>query len=232
MDQRPSFLKARLGVGKTTLWRAFLIEAHNKGMRVASASPASGETRLAFSVLSDLLAEPLREVGDQLPAPQRRGLELALLLDEPSGEAAEQRTVLAATLSTLRLLAEQGPVLVAIDDMQWIDDASRDALAFAIRRLGDARVSILGAKRPNTPAVAEDPLETAIEQRHRAAVRRITLGPLSMSAMHDAIGQRLGVTFSPSVMQRIHETSGGNPFYAMEAGPSPDQTLGTARTRW
>jgi DNA-binding CsgD family transcriptional regulator len=211
-----ALLEGEPGIGKTTLWRACVAKAKRQGLRVLASSPASGETRLSFSVLTDLLAEPLPELADELPKPQQRALELALLLEEPTGEGAQQRTVFAAALTALRALAARGSVLLAIDDMQWVDESSAGAIAFAIRRLGDAPIAMLGARRRDREDDEQAEIEAALEQRHGRALRRVTLGPLSISAMHDAIAERFGLTFAPSVMQRIHETSGGNPFYAFE----------------
>lgn len=208
-------LEGEPGIGKTTLWRAAVAEARRSGFRVLACSPASGEAQLSFAALADLLGESLPEVGDRLPNLQRRALEVALLLAAPSGEETAQRTVLAGTLATLRLLADRQPVLIAVDDMQWVDDASADALAFAVRRLGDAAVSVIGARRIE-PSVVERSLDAALEQRHGAALRRMRIGPLPLSILHAAIRDRLGVTFPHSVLERIQQTSGGNPFYALE----------------
>ena len=204
------------GVGKTTLWRLGVAQAEKSGHRVLTSSPGSTETHLSFSVLSDLLAEPLAEIGDQLAAPQRRALEVALLLEEVAGEEADARTVLAATLSCLRVLAESGPVVLAIDDMQWIDQASNSALAFALRRLGDSSVSVLGARRAERLPTESPELEASLEHRHGDRQRRLAVGPLSADVLHAAVLDRLGITFPHSVVEKIHRASGGNVFYALE----------------
>ncbi|MEX2546455.1 MAG: AAA family ATPase [Chloroflexota bacterium] len=209
-------LEGEPGIGKTTLWRVGVDDARQHGVRVLTSSPASSETQLSFAGLADILAGALGEVADRLPNPQRRALDVALLLAEYSGEVAEQRTVLAGTLSTLRLLADREPVLVAIDDMQWVDEPSAEALAYAIRRLGDARVSVLAARRLELVADTPSALEKALEHRHGAALGRLRLGPLSPAAIHAAIQTSLGVTFPHSLLERIHEESGGNPLYALE----------------
>ena len=211
-EPRAILLEGEPGIGKTSLWRNALEEAARGGARVLSASPASGEAQLSFAVLADLLGPALDDVGGQLPAPQRRALSLALLLEEAGGEeAVQQRTVFAATLSTLRLLADSSPVLLAVDDVQWVDAASASALGFAIRRLGDAPVSIIGTKRSGLSRDTDGQIESAIESRHGSAMQIVEVGPLSMSSVHDAIRIRFGTTFAPSVMQRVHVTSGGNP---------------------
>lgn len=208
-------LEGESGIGKTTLWRAGIAEARRLGVRVLACSPGSSETRLSFAALADLLADGLDDVGGLLPPPQHRALSVALLLDEPSGEDAEQRTVSAAMLSALRILADRQPVLVAIDDLQWIDGTSAEALAFAVRRLEDAPVSVLAARRIDA-LTQRSVLEAALEHRHGASIRRLRIGPLAPGVLHEAIRDSLGVTFQHGVFARIQEVSGGNPFYALE----------------
>ena len=209
-------LEGEPGIGKTTLWRWGVDEARRRGVVVLACSPGSRETQLSFAALADLLGEVLPTVGDRLPAPQRRALEVALLLVAPSGEDAQERTIRAATLSALRCLADRGPVLLAVDDLQWLDDESAEALAFAMRRLGDSPVSVLAARRVEPAADQPPSLEEALAHREGAPLRGIRLGPLSPAALHAAIRNALGVTFSHGVLGRLHQMSGGNPFYALE----------------
>jgi DNA-binding CsgD family transcriptional regulator len=209
-------LEGEPGVGKTTLWRAGVTEARRRGLRVLACSPGSGETSLAFTGLGDLLREALRDVRETLPAPQRHALEVALLLESPAGAAADQRTVAAATLSALGELAERGPVVVAVDDLQWVDDASQQALGFAARRIGEALVSVFVARRPEARGSERPALEVALEHRHEGRIRRIAVGPLSPAALHGVIQGELGTSFPHGVLARLHATSGGNPFYALE----------------
>ncbi len=208
-------LEAEPGMGKTTLWRHGQSVARESGIRVLASSPASGETQLSFAALTDVLGATLPGISARMPAPQRRALEVALLLDTP-GEQAEQRTVLAATLTALRLLADDGPVLLAVDDLQWVDEASVEALAFAVRRLADARLSILATRRVESNRTQRLPFVDALEQRHGDALQRVSVRPLNADSLHDVIRERLGTTFPHSVMERIASASGGNPFYALE----------------
>jgi predicted ATPase len=87
-----------------------------------------------------------------MPLPQRRALEVALLRRESSSNW-ESRAVAAATLTAFRALSTDAPTLVAIDDLQWVDDSSADALGFALRRAGDA-VRLLGAERTGVVSVS------------------------------------------------------------------------------
>jgi DNA-binding CsgD family transcriptional regulator len=209
-------LEGEPGMGKTTLWRLGVGQAERSGQRVLTSSPASGETQLSFAVLSDLLAEALAQVSGEMPVPQRRALEVALLLDDVSDEAAEPRTVFAATHTCLRALAEREPVVIAIDDVQWIDPPSAAALSYAIRRLGDTRVSILAARRVEQATTDRSDFENALAHRHGQGLQRVEVGPVSADVLHAAILDQLGLAYPHSVVERIHHASGGNPFYALE----------------
>jgi DNA-binding CsgD family transcriptional regulator/Tfp pilus assembly protein PilF len=144
---------------------------------------------------------------------QRRALEVALLISEPGSEPADQRTVAAGTLGALRELAAARPVLLAIDEVQWLDAPSDAALAFATRRIAGTPISTLLAKRVGA---RKDPaLATALEHLH-GGLDRLAVGPLSVASLHVLIRDRLGVAYPHRVLERIGQTSGGNPFYALE----------------
>jgi predicted ATPase len=137
------------GIGKTTLWAAALREAEQAGVHVLACRSTSAETRLTFVGLADFLTVVEDGVLDELPSPQRRALDVALLREEPEGEAPEQRVVATAFLSVLRALARSSPVLVAVDDLHWLDTPSRHVLEFALRRRMQERIGLLAALRPD-----------------------------------------------------------------------------------
>src|SRR5215831_16690984 len=136
------------GIGKTTLWSAVADLAAERGVHVLIARPAESEARLTFSALADLLVDIPVERFASLPAPQIKALNVALLRFEPDEAGIDPRAATAGALALLFALAEERPVLLAIDDVQWLDRASRDALTFAIRRLGTSRVGLLLTVRP------------------------------------------------------------------------------------
>jgi DNA-binding CsgD family transcriptional regulator len=204
------------GIGKTTLWRSGVQHAEAAGYRVLSASPTESETQLPFTALGDLLAEHVAEILDDLPTPQRRALEVALLLAEPRDVPLDRRATGVALLGALRVLAARSPVLVAVDDVQWLDAASGNALEFAIRRLGDLPVGLLLAQRM---ALDDHALPLALDRAlDSPSLKRIALGALSLGATGAMLRHALGISFRRPTLQRIHDTAGGNPFYALELG--------------
>src|SRR6516162_7694365 len=135
-------LEGAAGIGKTTVWRAGVAWAAGRSYTVLSCRPAESEAGLSFAALGDLLDGVLDRVLPGLAPPQRRALEVALLLADPVGSPPEQRAVCVAFLGVLRRLAAAGPVVVAVDDLQWLDVPSATAVEFAVRRLSGERAGL------------------------------------------------------------------------------------------
>jgi DNA-binding CsgD family transcriptional regulator len=199
------------GIGKTTLWRRGLDDAEQRGYRVVACSAAVSEAQLSFTALRDLLEVAFDEVADRLPPPQRRALEVALLRAEPEGSVQGPAAVAAAFLTVLRELASRTRLLVAIDDVQWLDSASALVLQFAARRLEHEPVRLLLTARSDGDAPSLD-LVRSLGDR----VRHIEIGPLTLGALQRMLHERLGHSFARPALRRIHDASGGNPFFALE----------------
>ena len=122
------------GIGKTAIWRAAVASAGERGYRVLSSRPVETEAQLSYASLGDLLGGALDEVADELPRPQRRALDVALLRADTRGRGSDRRSVSIAALRALQLLARSKSVIVAIDDVQWMDGPSAQAFSFAVRR--------------------------------------------------------------------------------------------------
>jgi len=207
-------LEGEAGVGKSTLWEAGIEHARARGLRVLSSRPAEAERGLGNVGLGDLLEGVVDDVLPALLTPRRRALQVALLREEASGDPVDRRTLAVAVHDALQLLSERGPTLIAVDDVQWLDSASAAAVAFALRRLGSDGVLVLLARRPIGEAG-----RTSIEEALAGdRVTRLSVGPLSLGALHRVLREQLGRTFPRSTLVRIHERAGGNPFYALQIG--------------
>ena len=204
-------LEGEPGIGKTTLWKRGMTAAADRGWPVWSGRPAESEAKLSFAGLADLL-EKAGEAIDGLPDPQRHALEVALLRAEPGGVRPDPHAVSAAVLSTLRQTAARGPVLIALDDVQWLDHATGRALEFAARRLEEERVGLLLSIRETGRALPLDLSHGFPAER----TTRLALEPLSPDALGELLRVRLGATLPRPTLKRLHEMSGGNPFYALE----------------
>jgi DNA-binding CsgD family transcriptional regulator len=209
-------LEGIAGIGKTTLWLRGLELARRHGFRVLSCRPSPAETPLAFSALGDLLGGLGEESLRQLPPPQRRALEIGLLLREADGGVPDQRAVSLATLTLLRATAEKTPLLIAIDDIQWLDASSARVLAFVFRRLELDRCRVLLARRIERESGPALPLNLELASRSLGSVEHRTIGPLSLGALQNLIRTRLAVRLPRPVIVSICDAAGGNPFYALE----------------
>src|SRR5690349_13024951 len=120
------------GIGKTTLWESGVSYAEERRCRVLTCRGIEAEASLSFAGLSELLAPVVDEAAPALVAPRRRALEVALLLTEPGEQPLDAHAIGLAILDVLRFLAASGPVVVALDDVQWLDAASSGALQLAL----------------------------------------------------------------------------------------------------
>jgi DNA-binding NarL/FixJ family response regulator len=213
------------GIGKTTLWLAAVEEARARGFHVLVARAAAAESVLAYAALADLLDDVDAAAWADLPAPQLLAVDQVLLRAD-NNAMTDQRAVAAAFLSVVEQLADDAPVLLAIDDLQWLDPSSSHVLAFAARRLSGP-IGIVGSVRTE----ADDGSSVAWLQLPRPeAVNRIRLSPLSVHDLHVAVSSRLRRSFSRPTMGRIHAMSGGNPFYAIELARAIDERAPGAQT--
>jgi DNA-binding CsgD family transcriptional regulator len=206
------------GAGKSTLWRAGIAAAAGAGCRILRSDPAAADADAPFTGLSDLLSGVLPDVAADIPGPQREALEIALLL-RPAGEMPPApHAVGLAVLAALRSCLQAGPVLVAIDDVQWLDAGSLEALAFALRRTITGPLGVLLAARTDAPA---DPLTAGAPPPPigwydlPAAVpgaRRIDLAPLDGRQIQNLLPR----TMTAAQARLVAAQSRGNPFWAIQ----------------
>jgi len=212
--QRPRALviEGEAGAGKTSIWEAALADAQRAGSLTLAARPAEAETSFAYAALGDLLRDHVDAVTE-LPSRQRRALAVALRLDDERDDAPDQQSVALAVLAVLRQLARLRPLVVAIDDVQWLDAASASVVRYAVRRLDAGPVGLLAAWRtqPGAPVPLELDRAPTAER-----LERVALSPLSLGAVQHLIQDRLGFLPARPALRRLHELSGGNPFFALE----------------
>ena len=194
-EPRLVWLTGEAGIGKTSLVRRFI--GGLSGVRVLWAGGDENETDLPYGVINQLLSDLLAsDTGSGLAALRPDSDPLAVGAD---------------LLSELGALQTSGPVLVVIDDAQWADHRSAQALVFVARRLRSDQVMILLSSRSNAP----DPRqlwERALAQSQ--LTRRLPLGGLTAEDLRRLSSSFDGVLLSPAASRRLHEHTGGHPLYA------------------
>ncbi len=201
-------LDGEAGIGKTSLWEAGIGVADDAGIQVMTAHPSPAESALSFVGLNDLVEKVHASVWAELPLPQRSALEAALARSA-TDSSVKSGAVAIAFLSAIRALARRQPLLIAIDDYQWLDRSTARVVEFALRRLSTEPVRVIVASRP----------EFATPWEQRLGPDRVThhmVKPLPATALYHLIHDHLGVPLGRPTLLRIHETSRGNPFFALE----------------
>lgn len=209
-------LHGEAGVGKSALLGHVADDATQRGMRVLRARGVESESDIPFAGLQELVA-PLLGLRDRLPEPQSRALGAALALEPGGGE--DRFAVAAALLSLLAVAAEDGPLLAAVDDVQWLDVGSREAVLFAARRIGAEGIVLLLGARDGTGASLED-----------ALVARRRIDGLDDAQARELVTSRVSGPIAPSVVEELVRTSGGNPLALVELPGllSREQRIGRA----
>ena len=212
-------MSGEAGIGKTTMWLAGLEQAEKAGFRVLSTRAAAAESVLAYTALAGLL-EGLEDTAfADLPSPQRLAIDYVLLRASADDPVTDQRAIGAAFISVVEELAAKSPVVVAIDDLQWLDPPSRTVLTSAIKRLsGPIGVIVTVRDGPGSEDVA-----SWLELSRPDRLRRVRVRPLSLGALHTILTERLGRSLPRPKMRRIQEFSGGNPLYALELGRAMEE---------
>lgn len=212
------------GVGKSALVQD-LVSAEQASpaadaARVLRTAGVESESPLPFAALHRLLRPVLN--FERLPVPQARALRVAFGLDD--GPTVDPFMVGMATLSALADVAEGGPVVCVVDDAQWLDSASSDALLFAARQLDADPVAMIFAARD----AADDAAGGGFMPQ---GLPVLELGGLDEAAARQLLDQRNGEPLPGEVADRLVRDTGGNPLALLElpTGLSPAQLYGAAR---
>ncbi|HEY2437108.1 MAG TPA: LuxR C-terminal-related transcriptional regulator [Solirubrobacteraceae bacterium] len=185
------------GVGKTALLEFAIGSA--SGFRLARAVGVESEMELPFAALQQLCA-PLLDRLDRLPVPQRDALQVAFGLS--AGDAPDRFWVGLAVLSLFSDAAEEQPLLCVVDDAQWLDRSSAQALGFVARRLLAESVALVLATR--------DPGEEL------EGLQKLVLEGLPTGDAHALLGSAVRVPLDEQVRERIVAETRGNPLALLE----------------
>jgi DNA-binding CsgD family transcriptional regulator len=206
------------GIGKSALLRAASEQAAELGFVVLRARGYESESDIPFAGLLELLT-PLLPLRDKIPEVQARALGSALALEPPT--PFDRFAVPAGMLSLLAAAAEEQPYLVIADDVQWLDDASRDALIFTARRLGAEGVVLLCSARVG--GSASDPVLEAF-----TGVESLAVSGLDDATAAELLRREAPHRVADDVASDLVATAHGNPLALTEIprGLSPDQLAG------
>lgn len=207
-------LEGQPGIGKTTLLQDAVGSAGARGHRVLFCAGTSADARLSYSALADLFHGVEYDEDGSLPSVQRRALDAALLRAGDAGESTDVdgRAVSAAALSALRRLASRGPVVLAVDDLQWVDAPSRRVIEYCARRLPDG-AGLLASRRTDGAGPPATRLAGLLAP-DRLSV--ITVAALPPGEMQRLVRESWSGPLERRLVNRIVEVSGGNPLYAVE----------------
>jgi len=188
------------GVGKTTLLDAVEEAAQAAGIGVLRAAGSEFWTRVSFSGLAQLL----RPLSGCLPSlsPLHRGALLAI--DGDAGPAQDRLVVFQAALALLGEAGGRRPLLMIVDDLQWLDRWSASALGFVARRLAGQRAGLLAVSRPGAASFSE-----------QAGLAEHELRPLDPASAASLLSTRFP-ELSPQVRQRLLAEAHGNPLALLE----------------
>ena len=195
------------GIGKTTVWEEAVRAAEARAFTVMRHRAAEQEVTLAYAGLGDLFSDS-ETLLPRLPDPQRGALAAALMLS--ATDSPDQRAVGLGALAALRLHSAERPILVAVDDVQWLDGSTLRILQFALRRMTREPLRLLMTLRSGStsPLVRKASLRVETDE--------LQLGPLDEAALEALLGQSLGQHVRKAKLRDLHEVSGGNPFFALE----------------
>ena len=181
-------LDGEAGIGKTTLFEAALSEARRRGFDVFFCRPVGAEAAFSFAALADLVAPMLPRGTREVATAPASGAVRGSASRGGAGPPPEERATAVATQRLFEECARQ-PLLIAIDDVQWLDAPSAAVLAFVLRRLASRPVAILVARRSTGLETVPLGLERAFPDERLC---RLRLGGLSVGATHRLLRARLG----------------------------------------
>jgi DNA-binding CsgD family transcriptional regulator len=209
---RALVIEGEAGIGKSTILTELIGLVRERGAPVLICRPSPSELDLSYVGLIELLSGMDRQTIEALPGPQAKVIRMILRQEEPDGQF-DRLSLYVAVSAAIRVLAADRPLLLAVDDAQWLDQPTARTLAFVVRRLADTAARVAVVRRSGeavewlgelTRAVPDDRLDT------------LSLAPIGPGDLSRILRRALGWAPAWPRIVRIAELSGGNPFYALE----------------
>jgi DNA-binding CsgD family transcriptional regulator len=199
------------GIGKSTIWRAAIGEARRRGFRTLVTRAVEAEAELSFAALADLLDASFDDVASRLPDAQRTALAVALQRVPDDGAPPPPLAVSLGAVAAIRAIADAAPVLIAVDDLPWLDGPSARVVEFVSRRVEGLPIGLLAAIR-----TASGEPEPRIE--FAGPVQRLAIGPLGIDAIDALLRRDLDLALPRPDLAWVARESRGNAFFAAELG--------------
>ena len=206
-------IEGEAGIGKTTLWLAGVDRGIERGYTVVVTRCGQSETKLSLTGLGDLMDPLLAEALPKIPPPLAASLEIAFLRVESHGSMPDRRAICLATLEVLRVVAASKPLVLAVDDLQWLDPSSARVLEFCARRMRDGHLGILASVRLGKGDADSPALQPAMPG---GRLHRLTVGAMPLTELSRVIRSRSDADLPYPVVRRVHTAAAGNPFFALE----------------
>lgn len=194
-------VRGEAGIGKSTMLAAAIRRAKAAGMRVLLTTGVQSEAELPFAGLHQLV-RPVLGMTERLPAPQQTALLAAFGMTE--AEAPDRFLIALAVLELLSDAAQRAPLLVVVDDAQWLDQSTADVLAFVARRVEHESIGVLVTIREGVGSFLD-----------KAGLPELRLGGLDDAAAGALLAAH-GRRFAPEVRKRLLHEAGGNPLALVE----------------
>jgi DNA-binding CsgD family transcriptional regulator len=199
------------GIGKTAIFLEAQRLAADAGFAVLSCRPGLAESAFALAAVADIVRDIPPVYWAALPVPQRRAVEVALYLAEPGDDQVEQSAIAAGVRSLVAGMAADRPLLLGLDDVQWLDSGSAAVVSYVLRRIGGLPVAVLMTSREGEESAID-----LSELLPAVPVGRMVLKALSLGAVSRLLAERFDRPPPRSTSVRIHEATRGNPLYSIE----------------
>ncbi len=207
-------LEGEVGIGKSTLLDRVVASARERSWPVLTSRPVESELPWEFAALADLFGGLPPDVVERLPPAQRRALGVAVFRDEAPENSVDPLTLATAVRSALGMLTEVSPVVLAVDDLPWLDPPSSRILEFVLRRAGDAPIGMIATVRT---AWETHPAAMFTDDLEPDRVDRLTVGRLGAEAITQLLADRDPTIVSETTkLREIRRWSDGNPLVALQ----------------